>query len=84
MYDDYSKIFPLPNHFEKWYPAGTVLSLIPVGTVEGISTQGLKYELNQDTLTIGWRTGSSNEALKDGIVRIQVEKGDLLLMECHD
>lgn len=84
IFDDYSKIFPLPKVFEKWYPAQTPLSLIPVGTVEGITSEGLKYELNNDTLTIGYRTGSSNEALKDGIVRIQTEKGDLLLMECHD
>lgn len=84
MFDDYSKIFPLPANFEKWYPAGTVLSLIPVGTVEGITTEGLKYELRGESLTIGWRTGSSNEALQDGIVSIRYEKGDLLLMECHD
>lgn len=84
MFDDHSKIFPLQTSFEKWYPAGTILSLIPVGTAEGITTEGLKYELSNDSLTIGWRTGSSNEALKDGIVKIQVKKGDLLLMECHD
>ncbi|GAA4447777.1 thiamine diphosphokinase [Ravibacter arvi] len=84
IFDDYSRIFPLPASFEKWYPAGTPLSLIPVGTVEGIRTEGLKYELAGESLTIGYRTGSSNEAAKDGIVRITVEKGDLLLMECHD
>lgn len=84
IFDDYSRIFPLPDYFEKWYPAGTPLSLIPVGTVEGITTEGLKYELSDESLTIGYRTGSSNEALHDGIVRIRVECGNLLLMECHD
>ncbi len=84
IFDDYSRIFPLTGSFEKWYPAGTPLSLIPVGTAEGIRTEGLKYELSDESLTIGYRTGSSNEALKDGIVRILVKKGDLLLMECHD
>ncbi len=84
IFDDYSKIFPVTGSFEKWYPAGTPLSLIPVGTVGGIRTEGLKYELSDEALTIGYRTGSSNEALKDGIVRIAYETGDLLLMECHD
>lgn len=84
IFDDYSKIFPITGSFEKWYPAGTPLSLIPVGTVSGIRTEGLKYELSDESLTIGYRTGSSNEASKDGIVRIRVAEGDLLLMECHD
>ncbi len=84
IFDDYSKIFPITGSFEKWYPAGTPLSLIPVGTVSGIRTEGLKYELSDESLTIGYRTGSSNEASKDGVVRIRVAEGDLLLMECHD
>lgn len=84
IFDDYSRIFPVNGSFEKWYPAGTPLSLIPVGITEGIRTEGLKYELSDESLSIGYRTGSSNEALKDGMVRIAVAKGDLLLMECHD
>ncbi|GAB3989302.1 thiamine diphosphokinase [Spirosoma daeguense] len=84
MLDDYSKIFPLVGRFEKWYEAGAILSLIPVGTVTGIRTQGLKYNLYDETLTIGYRTGSSNEAEQDGFVRIEAQTGDLLLMECWD
>jgi thiamine pyrophosphokinase len=84
MLDDNSKIFLLPPKFEKWYTAGTPLSLIPVGRVGGISTQNLKYQLDNDTLTIGYRTGSSNEAATDGIVTIEHTEGDLLLMECFD
>jgi thiamine pyrophosphokinase len=82
--DDYSKVFLLPGNFEKWYTAGSVISLIPVGTVNGITTQNLKYSLNNESLTIGYRTGSSNEAENDGIVTITHTEGDLLLMECHD
>jgi thiamine pyrophosphokinase len=82
--DDHSKIFLLPKKFEKWYPAGTPLSLIPVGKVSGIHSKNLKYELNNDELTIGYRTGSSNEALVDGMVTIEHQDGDLLLMECFD
>jgi thiamine pyrophosphokinase len=84
LFDDYSKIFPLSGTFEKWYVAGTPVSLIPVGVVEGIETTGLKYNLNNETLTLGHRTGNSNEAEADGMVRISAKKGDLLIMECWD
>ncbi len=82
--DDHSKIFLLPKKFEKWYPKHTTLSLIPVGTVTDISSKNLFYPLNNDTLTIGYRTGSSNHAAEDGIVSISHQEGDLLLMECWD
>ena len=82
--DDYSKVFLLPKHFEKWYPEKTVLSLIPVGIVKNINSSNLYYPLKNDTLTLGYRTGSSNHAAKDGIVTIDYEEGDLLLMECQD
>ncbi len=84
LYDDYSKIFCLPKHFEKWYVKGFPISLIPIGVVSGINSKGLKYNLTNDTLTIGYRTGSSNEAENDGIVTISYEEGDLLMMECRD
>lgn len=82
--DDYSKVFQLPRKFQKWYPSKTILSLIPIGSVDGISSENLEYPLKNDTLTIGYRTGSSNSVLNDGIVTIIHADGDLLLMECHD
>ncbi|WP_432670947.1 thiamine diphosphokinase [Flavobacterium sp. SM2513] len=82
--DDYSKIYQLPRKFQKWYPAKSILSLIPIGLVEGISSENLEYPLENDTLTIGYRTGSSNSVLSDGLVTITHSDGDLLLMECHD
>ncbi|GAB3910260.1 thiamine diphosphokinase [Larkinella knui] len=84
MVDDHSKITPLTGSFEKWYAKGTPISLIPVGTVGGIVTEGLTYNLADETLTLGYRTGSSNEAAQDGFVKIQYRTGDLLLMECWD
>ena len=82
--DDHSKVFLLPKKFEKWYPAKTPLSLIPVGHVTGIHSQNLFYPLENDSLTIGYRTGSSNHVKADGIVVIEHDQGDLLLMECWD
>ncbi len=82
--DDYSKIFLLPKIYEKWYPKGTPISLIPVGTASEITTQNLKYILDNESLTIGYRTGSSNEVAEDGMVKITYQEGDLLMMECSD
>lgn len=82
--DDYSKVHLLPTKFEKWYTANTIISLIPVGEVSGIRTENLFYPLKNETLTMGYRTGSSNHVIADGMVRIEHAKGDLLLMECWD
>ena len=82
--DDYSKIFLLQPDFKKWYTARSILSLIPVGIVTGITSNNLTYELNDDTLIMGYRTGSSNSVKEDGIVSIEHTSGDLLLMECED
>ncbi len=84
IYDDHSKVFPLVGRFEKWYAMGTPISLIPVGVVSGITSRGLLYELNDDTLTLGHRSGNSNSAAFDDIVVIEARTGDLLIMECWD
>jgi thiamine pyrophosphokinase len=84
LLDDHSKIFLLPKKYEKWYPKNTVISLIPVGHVAGIDSKNLFYPLANDTLTIGYRTGSSNHVKNDGIVTIEHREGNLLLMECWD
>jgi thiamine pyrophosphokinase len=82
--DDHSKVFLLPKIFKKWYTANTPISLIPVGNVTGIHSDNLFYPLKDDTLTIGIRTGSSNHVTADGIVTIEHQEGDLLMMECMD
>ncbi len=82
--DDYSKVFLLPRNFRKWYPADSIISLIPVGTVTGITSENLVYELRNETLTMGFRSGNSNASREDGIVTITHTDGDLLIMECND
>ncbi len=84
LLDDYSKIFQLPKSYQKWYPKDANISLIPIGVVENINSENLNYQLCNDTLTLGYRTGSSNSVKNDGLVKITHEKGDLLLMECYD
>jgi thiamine pyrophosphokinase len=84
MIDDYSRIYPLPASFTKWYSKGTTLSIMPVGTVTGYNSTGLLYDLTDATLQIGHRTSSSNEAAQDGLVTVSYQTGDLLMMECRD
>ena len=82
--DDHSKVFLLPTKFEKWYTANTIISLIPIGEVSGIYSQNLKYPLKNESLKMGYRSGSSNHVIEDGMVKIEHSSGDLLLMECWD
>lgn len=84
LVDDYSRIYLLPKVFEKWYVKGTPISLMPIGNVKGVTTNGLTYELNDDELVLGHKTSSSNEAKADGLVRIIHTGGNLLMMECKD
>lgn len=82
--DDYSKIFLLPKLYKKWYNKNTILSLIPIGKVEGINSENLYYPLENHTLELGVRTGSSNHVTEDGIVTINHDKGHLLLIESFE
>lgn len=84
LLDDYSKVFLCPTTFKKWYPKGTPISLIPIGTASGITTKNLVYSLDNESLTLGYRSGSSNEVKDDGMVEITYREGDLLIMECFD
>jgi len=50
--------------------------------VDGITTRGLKFPLQNGTLQNGFQDGSSNETVEK-IVEINFKKGDLLLLENH-
>jgi thiamine pyrophosphokinase len=84
MLDDWSRIYCLPEKFEKWYARETKISLMPMPTAGGITTSGLKYNLENASLELGTRTSSSNEALEDGMVKVYHSEGHLLMMECWD
>ena len=84
LFDDHSKVFLLSNSFKKWYPKEAIISLIPLGKVEGITTENLFYPLQNESLELGFRTGSSNHVSEDGIVTITHQKGNLLLIESFE
>ncbi|MGM0505749.1 MAG: thiamine diphosphokinase [Bacteroidota bacterium] len=73
------ELFFLPKSWKGLVGIGRALSLIPFGgPVTGIRTEGLRYPLNRETLQVGIRDGSSNEAVQE-TVTIEHEEGDLLL-----
>ncbi|NHM01254.1 thiamine diphosphokinase [Flavobacterium difficile] len=84
LFDDHSKVFLLSNSFKKWYPKDAIISLIPLGKVAGITTENLFYPLQNESLELGYRTGSSNHVAEDGIVTITHESGNLLLIESFE
>jgi len=55
-----------------------VISLIPLSRCEGITTQGLKYALDDQALELGVREGTSNVVVNTPVT-IKVQKGHLLL-----
>ncbi len=80
FYDNqfYSRI--LPRDFSLTLPPGHTVSLFPLsGKVDGITTDGLRYPLRDESLENGRRDGSSNETLH-GKIRIRHRSGALLFM----
>jgi thiamine pyrophosphokinase len=59
---------------------GDVVSLIPLNRCEGVSTTGLKYPLEGETLELGVREGTSNVVMASPVI-IKVKKGHLLLFK---
>ena len=55
-----------------------VISLIPLSRCEGITTEGLKYALDDEALELGVREGTSNVVVNTPVT-IKVQKGHLLL-----
>lgn len=57
---------------------GSLISLMPLGRCDGITTTGLKYALLSEALELGVREGTSNEVIASPVT-INVKKGCLLI-----
>lgn len=82
--DDYSVIECISRVYNKKHAKGTKISLLPLGDVSGVITRNLRYSLMNESLSLGKRTGSSNEVSEDGEVVVTIGKGKLIIMECWD
>jgi len=78
-HDDFGQTFLLPRTFISDLEIGTILSLFPLsGRVNGITTRGLKFPLDDESLENGIRDGLSNEIVGSP-VEITYQSGDLFL-----
>lgn len=77
--DDHGDTFLLVRHSILRLPKETLISLLPLtGQVTGITTEGLAWPLESETLETGVRDGSSNRTVAEEVV-IRYDSGDLLV-----
>jgi len=83
VYDRDFEYFFINKNIEFECKPGDVLSLIALPKAKGITTKGLKYPLNNETLEFGVKEGALNSAaLKT--VAIKYQKGYLLVIKQHN
>lgn len=80
FYTNNSLTYLLPFDFEKNLSVGQTISLIPMPKANFISTKGLQWQLNSESLELGKRIGALNKVSEETI-RIYYQSGQLLLME---
>ena len=68
---------------EKEQQFGQYISLIPLYEAKGVTLQGFKYPLNDDTLVFHESWGISNELSAD-YGEIRFRSGTLLMIESRD
>lgn len=84
MFDDHTRAYCVPSGFTKYFNKGTNISLFPMNNCHNIHTSGLKYNMNGEALDLPNKTGSSNETVEDGLISIEYEGGQMILMEGYD
>ena len=83
IYDPYAAIYLVREKWEYAGRQGQLISLIPLGRVEGITTRGLAFSLSNETLGFGYREGLSNYIVESP-VEVTVTKGVLCVFVIDD
>ncbi len=78
FFDEFSTYFFIPNNFVLSGVKGKMISLYPFPEVEELSTQGLNWELSQDSLSQISRIGTRNFAVQE-TVSLDYKRGNLLI-----
>lgn len=78
FFDDFGTYFLAQKKEKLTAVLNKTISLIPLPIVKGITTKGLQYPLQNETLTFGKRIGTRNKAIAN-TVEITFDKGELLL-----
>lgn len=83
MVDDFGRYFVADRDQSLETCAGQTVSLFPLsGRVEGVTTEGLRYPLNDEPLENGVRNGCLNEATGER-ARVRYSSGALLVILSH-
>lgn len=77
FYDEFSEYYFIPNHFTLKGVKNRMISLYPFPSVNHITTKGLNWPLNKESLSITSRIGTRNFAVEDE-VSVEYESGDVL------
>lgn len=83
IYDAHSQIFLVRDKWKYEGEINQLISLIPLGKVEGVKTGGLAFPLNDEPLHFGVREGLSNYILCSP-VSVSVRHGVLLVFAHED
>jgi len=78
FFDNHGYYFLADNFVEIKACMGKTISLIPFPEAQGISTQGLKYRLENENLTFGQRIGTRNVAIENK-VSVRFKSGALFV-----
>ena len=77
--DDRFEVRLVNDEAEIGAPEGTVVSLVAIGECEGVTTNGLRWDLDRARMTFS-PYGVHNE-VRVSPATVSVERGDLLLFE---
>lgn len=78
IYDAYSQIYLVRKRWEYSGALQQLISLIPLGRVEGVITEGLAFPLKNEPLIFGEREGLSNYIISNP-VRVSIQSGLLFI-----
>ena len=84
LIDDNNEIYLLKDSIEITGKKGQTLSIIPInGDAEGVTTQGLEYPLNNETLYFAGTRGISN-VMTENKCTISLKKGMALIIKVEN
>ena len=83
MVDEHNEIFITDSELTIYGKKGDILSLIPLTTCTGVTTENLYYPLQGATLEAHSGLGVSN-VFTASCVRVRLSSGKLLVMRCRD
>ena len=81
IWDEHTRIMLIKDHCRIHRGDGYLVTMLPLTTeAAGITTEGLKFPLSSENLSVGYARGISNE-ITDDCARISLKSGLLLVIQ---